>query len=325
MGPPNFVTSPAAACRATTTDLMRDCDIICIGEPLVEFNQIDGSAWRQGFGGDVSNVAIAAARLGAASAIATRLGDDGFGAELRALWDCEGVDASCVVTDPAAPTGLYFVRHGAEGHGFEYRRAGSAASLLSADALPVEAIEAAQFTHVSGITLAISATARETGFEAMRIARAAGRRVSFDPNLRLALWTLEDARVSIREALGLADVALPGLDDARQLTGLDDPEAIVRAFHDMGPEIVALTLGEEGALLGHAGTITHVPGIPVAAVDATGAGDCFDGAFLSRLTAGDTPEGACRYAVVASALSVAGYGAVAPLPTAAEVAAAVFE
>ncbi|UWR38402.1 sugar kinase [Sulfitobacter sp. W074] len=304
---------------------MRDCDIICIGEPLVEFNQISGSDWRQGFGGDVSNVAIAAARLGAASAIATRLGDDGFGAELRALWEHEGVDASCVVTDATAPTGLYFVRHDADGHGFEYRRAGSAASLLTADALPIEGIKGAQFTHVSGITLAISANAREAGLESMRMARAAGRRASFDPNLRLALWSLEDARRVIRQALGLADVALPGLDDARQLTGLDAPEEIVRAFHDMGPDIVALTLGEEGALLGHAGTITHVPGVPVAAVDATGAGDCFDGAFLSRLTAGDTPEAACRYAVVASALSVAGYGAVAPLPTAAEVAAAVSE
>ncbi|MFG6500042.1 sugar kinase [Sulfitobacter sp. 1A13191] len=304
---------------------MGDCDIICIGEPLVEFNHISGSDWRQGFGGDVSNVAIAAARLGAASAIATRLGDDGFGAELRALWQHEGVDASCVVTDPTAPTGLYFVRHDADGHEFEYRRAGSAASLLTADALPIEGIKGAQFTHVSGITLAISANAREAGLESMRMARVAGRRASFDPNLRLALWSLEDARRVIRQALGLADVALPGLDDARQLTGLDAPEEIVRAFHDMGPDIVALTLGEEGALLGHAGTITHVPGVPVAAVDATGAGDCFDGAFLSRLTAGDTPEAACRYAVVASALSVAGYGAVAPLPTAAEVAAAVSE
>ncbi len=301
---------------------MRECDIICIGEPLIEFNQISDIEWRQGFGGDVSNVAIAAARLGARSAIATRLGDDGFGRELRALWAREGVDASCVVTDASAPTGLYFVRHGAEGHGFEYRRAGSAASLLDADTLPVGAIERAKFTHVSGITLAISASAREGGLEAMRIARAAGRQVSFDPNLRLALWTLDAARSVITQALGLAHIALPGLDDARQLTGLDAPEDIVRAFHDMGPEIVALTLGEEGALLGRGGTITHVPGIPVAAIDATGAGDCFDGAFLSRLSVADTPEAACQYAVAASALSVAGYGAVAPLPTAAEVAAA---
>jgi 2-dehydro-3-deoxygluconokinase len=300
---------------------MRDFDIICIGEPLVEFNQINGTQWHQGFGGDVSNVAIGAARLGARSAIATRLGDDGFGQELRKLWSREGVDASCVATDASAPTGLYFVRHGSDGHRFEYRRAGSAASRMTADSLPVEAIARARFTHLSGITLAISASARDAGLDAMRIARAAGRQVSFDPNLRLALWPLEKARSVITQALGLADIALPGLDDARQITGLDTPEDIVRAFHKMGPDIVALTLGEDGALLGHAGTITHIPGVRVTAVDATGAGDCFDGAFLTRLSKGDTPEAACHYAVAASALSVQGYGAVAPLPTVADIAA----
>jgi len=300
---------------------MRDFDIICIGEPLIEFNQINGTEWHQGFGGDVSNVAIAAARLGARSAIATRLGDDGFGQELRNLWTREGVDASYVATDASAPTGLYFVRHELNGHRFEYRRAGSAASRMTADTLPVEAILSAQFTHVSGITLAISASARDAGLEAMRIAGAAGRQVSFDPNLRLALWPLEEARYEITQALGLADIALPGLDDARQITGLDAPEDIVRAFHEMGPEVVALTLGEEGALLGHAGTITHILGVPVPAVDATGAGDCFDGAFLTRLSKGDAPEAACRYAVAASALSVQGYGAVGPLPTVADMSA----
>jgi 2-dehydro-3-deoxygluconokinase len=249
------------------------------------------------------------------------LGDDGFGQELRNLWTREGVDASYVATDASAPTGLYFVRHELNGHRFEYRRAGSAASRMTADTLPVEAILSAQFTHVSGITLAISASARDAGLEAMRIAGAAGRQVSFDPNLRLALWPLEEARYEITQALGLADIALPGLDDARQITGLDAPEDIVRAFHEMGPEVVALTLGEEGALLGHAGTITHIPGVPVPAVDATGAGDCFDGAFLTRLSKGDAPEAACRYAVAASALSVQGYGAVGPLPTVADMSA----
>ena len=300
---------------------MNDCDILCIGEPLVEFSQIDGTEWRHGFGGDVSNVAIAAARLGARSAIATSLGDDGFGRELRQLWDSEGVDASMVSIDATAPTGIYFVRHGADGHSFEYRRAGSAASRMTPETLPMAAIESARYTHVSGITLAISASARDAGLQAMRTARAAGRRVSFDPNLRLALWTLEDAKPVINEALSLAHIALPGLDDARQLTGLHAPEDIVRAIHDLGPEIVALTLGEEGALLGVDGDLSHVPGISVQAVDATGAGDCFDGAFLARLAAGDTPEAACRYAVAASALSVAGFGAVTPLPRATEVEA----
>jgi len=95
------------------------CDILCLGEPLVEFNQVDGPEWRQGFGGDVSNVAVAAARQGARTGIATRLGDDGFGRALMEMWEAEGVDTSAVSSDPGAPTGLYFVRHGIDGHKFE--------------------------------------------------------------------------------------------------------------------------------------------------------------------------------------------------------------
>jgi len=101
------------------------CDILCLSEALVEFNQVNGPEWRQGFGGDVSNVAVAAARQGARTGIATRLGDDGFGRALMEMWEAEGVDTSAVSSDPGAPTGLYFVRHGIDGHKFEgWRRKG---------------------------------------------------------------------------------------------------------------------------------------------------------------------------------------------------------
>jgi len=290
------------------------CQILCLGEPLVEFNQIEGTEWRQGFGGDVSNAAVAAARQGARSGVATRLGDDGFGRLLREMWEAEGVDAGAVETDPDAPTGLYFVRHGPEGHEFEYRRAGSAASRLAPGTLPRAAVEAADILHLSGITQAISESARAASVAAMEAARAVGTRISYDPNLRLALWPLEEARPVILDALSRADIALPGLDDARALLDLDDPREIVAALRARGPEIVALTLGKEGVLLGADGEISHVPGREVTAVDATGAGDCFDGAFLARLCAGDTPLEAARYAAAAASLSTTGHGGVAPIP-----------
>ncbi len=90
-------------------------DVVALGEPLIEFNQVrggDAHAWRQGYGGDTSNMAIAAARLGARVAYVTRLGDDGFGRQFRALWSAEGVALDGVATDPEAPTGVYFVTHG---------------------------------------------------------------------------------------------------------------------------------------------------------------------------------------------------------------------
>src|SRR6202158_4817801 len=114
--------------------LLRDAwfDLVALGEPLLEFNQTRAGEelYLQGFGGDTSNCVIAAARLGAATAYITRLGDDAFGRKFLALWQHERVDASGVAIDTDANTGIYFVTHGASGHEFSYLRAGSAASRM---------------------------------------------------------------------------------------------------------------------------------------------------------------------------------------------------
>ncbi|EEE35543.1 fructokinase-1 [Rhodobacteraceae bacterium KLH11] len=295
--------------------------ILCLGEPMVEFAQLSDGRWQQGIGGDVSNVAIAAARLGMSAGLISAVGDDAFGQELRRIWRREGVDHGGVGTIPNAPTGLYFIRQTDAGHAFEYRRSGSAASRLSPSDLPRDVIASAEVLHLSGISLAISASSRDAADAAVDLARAANRKVSFDPNLRLALWPLEKARTQCHRMMAKCDIALPGLEDARLLTGLQDPGDIVRYYLDMGPSIVALTMGEDGALLATSDRVHHVPARSVAAVDASGAGDCFDGAFLSRLLLGADPTSACRYAVAASALAVQGIGAVNALPTADRVSA----
>ena len=297
-------------------------DLICLGEPMVEFNEQPDGRWLYGYGGDVSNVAIAAARQGTRSGMATRIGTDSFGDDIMALWLAEGVDTSAVARVENAPTGLYFVRHGPEGHGFEYRRKGSAASMISPETLPVEAIRAAAMLHFSGISLAISESSAAACTAAMVEARQGGGQIACDTNLRLNLWTLEEARAAIHGAMAGVDIALPGLDDAELLTGRTDPAEIAAFYHRLGPNVVALTLGSGGALVSVEGEQTLVPAPRVEAVDASGAGDCFDGAFLARIIAGDTPVEAARYAVMAAALSVQGFGAVAPIPTRAAVLAA---
>ncbi|SFH93674.1 sugar kinase [Albimonas pacifica] len=296
-------------------------DLLCLGEPLVEFNETEPGRWLEGFGGDVSNVAIAAARLGARSGVATRLGADSFGDALTALWAREGVDASAVARDDKAPTGLYFVRHGPDGHEFEYRRAGSAAARMTPADLPLEAIRSARCLHLSGITQAISETAAEAGFAAIEAARAAGVPVSYDPNLRLRLWPLERAREVIHAAMAKVDIALPGFDDAKQLTGKDSAEAVCDFYLDLGARVVALTLGAEGVMVATPDARATIPARKAQAVDATGAGDCFDGAFLTRwLETGDA-QASARFASAAASLSVEGWGAVAPLPRRAAVEA----
>jgi 2-dehydro-3-deoxygluconokinase len=292
-------------------------DILALGEPMVEFNQTGEGAGRlylQGFGGDTSNFAIAAARQGARVGYLSALGDDPYGAMLRRLWDEEGVDHTGVATDPQAFTAIYFVTHDAQGHHFHFFRKGSAASRMTPAQLPRERIAQAKVLHLSGISLAISDAACETGFAAMDLARAAGVAVSFDTNLRLKLWPLARAREVMTEALRRCDIALPSLDDVRALTGLDDPDALVDHCLALGARVVALKLGEAGALVATAQERHRIAPHPCRAVDATGAGDTFGGAFVARWVAGDTLLEAGRYAATAAALSTQGYGAVEPIP-----------
>src|SRR5471032_2086253 len=93
-------------------------DIVALGEAMVEFNQAgaDAALYRQGYGGDTSNAAIAARRQGARVAYLSRVGGDRFGDLLRGLWRDEGVDIDGVAVDAGAPTGLYFVSHGVDVH-----------------------------------------------------------------------------------------------------------------------------------------------------------------------------------------------------------------
>jgi 2-dehydro-3-deoxygluconokinase len=291
-------------------------DVVALGEAMVEFNQtsIGEPQYLQGFGGDTSNAVIAAARAGAHTAYLTRIGQDRFGDELLALWHREDVNTKSIERDAAAHTGIYFVTHGPAGHEFSYLRAGSAASQMTPQWLPSAPIADAKILHVSGISLAISQSARDTAFAAMVQARATGTRVSFDSNFRLKLWSLDDAREAITQAAALCDIFLPSVDDVMALSGLNDPDAIVDWSHALGAATVVLKLGSEGCIVSDGSTRRRLPGHVVLLVDATGAGDCFCGNLLARMAAGDDVFTSARYANAAAALAVRGFGAVAPLP-----------
>jgi 2-dehydro-3-deoxygluconokinase len=294
-----------------------DLDILCIGEPLVEFAEIgreDERLYRRGFGGDTANVAVAAARQGARVGYATALGDDPFGREFIDLFARERIDHRAVRLEPGARTGLYFIHYGPDGHVFGYDRTGSAASRMGPADLPRELITGSRVLQVSAISQAISSSCTDAIFAAMHLARGAGRVVSYDTNLRLALWPLDRARATINAALALCDIARPGLDDARQLTGLTSPDEIADHCLALGCRIVALTLGRDGTFIATPEARGLVPAFPVDAVDASGAGDAFTGAFLAQWLAEGDPFEAAAYGNAAAALKTLGVGAIAPMP-----------
>jgi 2-dehydro-3-deoxygluconokinase len=291
-------------------------EVLAMGEPMIEFNQTRPGepSYLQGFGGDTSNMIISAARQGARAAYVTRLGDDAFGRMFLDLWRGETVDTTGVALDGSAHTGVYFVTHDASGHIFSYLRAGSAASRMRPEDLPLDLIRSAEFVQASGISMAISASAADSVLAAFDCARAAGGRVAFDSNLRLKLWPLARARALISAAAAMADYFFPSIEDAQALCGLKDADAVIDWAHRLGSKAVLLKLGSGGALVSDGARRERIAGYKVQAVDATGAGDCFCGACLARLAAGDSLWDAARYANAAAALSTTGFGAVAPLP-----------
>ena len=297
-------------------------DVLCLGEPLLEFNQIkegNKKTYSSGYGGDTSNTAISIARQGMSVGFISKVGKDQFGWELLELWKRETVDYSHVSIHPEAPTGIYFVTHDADGHHFTYYRSGSAACQMTPLDLPKDDLSQTRILHLSAITQAISVSSCETAFAAIFQARKNGVKVSYDTNLRLKLWSLDRARDVINRTVPMCDVIMPSLEEATSLTGLVDPEEITDYFFELGAKLVVLKQGSHGALVSDGKENLNIPGHKVKAIDATGAGDTFDGAFLSEWIRKDDPFSAAEYANAAAALSTTNYGAVDSIPNRDEV------
>jgi len=301
---------------------MADLDIVSLGEPMVEFCASskgllkDVKLFERGWGGDTSNVVVAAARLGRRCGYICRIGSDEFGKSFLKMWKREKIDTSHVVVEEGSFTAVYFISIVDSGkHDFTYYREGSAASHLTPGDVDPDYVRRAKVFHSSGISQAISATCREAVFKASEIAKRFGVLFSYDPNIRLKLWPLDVAREVVSYTLEIADIALPSIEDAEIITGRSSPEEAAQIILEKGPRIVALKLGAEGCLVKTEEETVKVPGFKVNVVDTTGAGDAFDGAFLTAIIEGLDIEKAAEFANATAALKTLGKGAVTPLPT----------
>lgn len=298
--------------------------VLAIGEPLFEFSEMSSSNqdtfYKQGYGGDTSNFSIAVARQGVEVGYQTRIGNDTFGKKFLELWNKEGVSTELVVKDASSHTGLYFISYSEGGHEFTYHRKGSAASLLKPDDIQEKAIKELKYLHVSGITQAISDSSCDAVFKAIELAKLHNVPISYDPNIRLKLWSLERAKAVVLHTAKLATIFMPSLEEAQWLSGKMEPVEIIEYFQEHDIQNIVLKVGANGVYVAeHQEEIKRIPGISVNVVDATGAGDTFDGAFIARLVEGDSVVKAARYANIAAALSTQGYGAVESIPHSNEV------
>ena len=290
--------------------------VIALGEPMAEFAAEQGGrlgevqTFRRGFGGDTANFIIAVARMGVSCGYVTRLGGDEFGRAFLTLWAQEGVDTRGVIVEPDGATAVYFISHHAGGHDFTYYRNASAASRLRPDDLDDADLTGAKVVHTSGITQAISASARAAVDRALGIAERAGGTISYDANIRPRLWPVETAKPVAERTFGRAQLVFLSEEDAAHLYPGSPPQDVVERVLAFGPRIVALKRGERHAL----------PAWPVDVVDSTGAGDAFAGAFVAAWLGGARVEDAAWAANASGALTATGLGAVGPIPTRAQVA-----
>lgn len=240
--------------------------------------------------GAETNVAIGLARLGLRVAWGSRLGTDSMGRYLLGEMQREGVDCSHVVCDPAQRTGFQFKGRVTDGSDppVEYHRKGSAASLMTPDDVDAAWLRGARHVHAAGVFPAISATARAAAHKTFEVMRAAGRTLSFEPNLRPTLWASpQEMRREINAFAFQADWVLPGLEEGRFLTGEDTPEAIAGFYREHDAKLVAVKLGPDGAYFDSEQSSGRVPGFPVMeVVDPVGAGDGFAVGVVSALLAG---------------------------------------
>ncbi len=280
----------------------------------------DAGAFHQRTAGAETNVAIGLARLGLKVGWSSRLGTDMMGRYLLKAMSAEGINCSRVALDPDRPTGFMFKGRVSDGSDppVEYHRRGSAASHMAVSDIDRDWLLSARHLHATGVFAAVSASTLALVRHSMTLMRGQRRSISFDPNLRPALWsTPELMREIINDLAARADWVLPGLEEGRFLTGQQSAQGIARFYRERGASVVVVKLGAEGAYFdSEAAGSGHVPGFAVAqVVDTVGAGDGFAVGVISALLEGLPLPQAVRRGAWIGACAVQVLGDSEGLPT----------
>jgi 2-dehydro-3-deoxygluconokinase len=306
-------------------------EVVTLGECLLSFVALepgplaDIGTFRAVAAGAEANVAVGVARVGHASAFVGRVGTDPFGRSLVRALRGEGVDVADVGPDEG-PTGLMIRDRPVLGPGHvEYRRSGSAGSRLALS--DVEAARhvftTAAWLHVSGVTAAISVSAREAVGAAFDLATAHGLRISLDLNLRRRLWSDAQAAEVLLPLAARADVVLGSADEFAAVADRDPttrPEQLVADALALGAPTVVLKLGDAGAIEASTdGPTVAAPALAVrSVVDVVGAGDAFCAGWIVATLEGLTGAARLGLANACGAAAVGAMGDQAGLPTRAE-------
>ncbi len=270
---------------------MNQASVCCIGELLIDMYCTDvdvalkdGQNFKKMAGGAPANVAATVARLGGKAFFAGKVGSDSFGKFLIETLNHYEVDTSMVAKDETVPTTIAFVSLTADGErDFQFNR-GADKNLQITD-LPLDRILKSNIIHFGSATALLDGALKETYFSLLAKARKENKFISFDPNFRQDLWknNVEEFVQLSREAAAYANFVKVSHEELEIMTGKKDTSGGIAKLHQLGPAIIAVTMGKDGSIISTQENEALIPSKPVTSIDATGAGDAFIGAMLFQI------------------------------------------
>ena len=312
-------------------------DVVALGELVIDFTPIklekdEAPTFTQNAGGAPANVLACASKLGIKTAMLSKISDDSFGNFLvNALKDIE-VDTKGVVLSKYVDTSLAFVHLGDDGdRSFSFYRTKGADKLITPDDIDFSLIEQSKIFHFGSLTLT-DEPSRATTIEAAIFAKTKGKILSFDVNWRGSLWSDKNTGLlQIKNAIKYPHIVKMSSEELLMIAGGNDitkgMSNVMKYFPNI--QILTVTMGKEGAYVANKSEIRHAPALQtVKAIDTTGAGDCFMGAFLYCIIKSvqsftdipmDTLEKFALFANCAAAICVTKNGAIPSMPTIEEI------
>lgn len=265
-------------------------DILAVGEMLIDLTQTGVSdagipIYTSFPGGAPANVAVAAAKLGAATAFIGKVGNDAFGRLLVDTVRQNGVGSDGMIVTDDANTTLAVVSLAESGErDFAFYRKGFADTQLREDEISDEQLQSTRFLHFGSVSLT-EEPSRSATLSAARRAKEYRATISYDPNFRESLWRYrEEAIEMMKRPLPMVDILKISDEELPLLTGTDDPDLGTKMLYDTyGISLILLTLGAKGAYYRYGECTGLCEGVKVKVADTNGAGDTFLGAFLSGM------------------------------------------
>lgn len=304
-------------------------EVITLGNVLVEVMRLERDIGLGQTGelfagpypsGDPAIYADTVARLGGSAGFIGVVGDDDFGRSIIERFERDGVDFSRGIVSQSHTTGVAFVSYFSDGsRRFIFHWRDSASGQLGPDQIDAAYIQSAKWVHITGSTLGVNESCRAAVMRVLELLDPATI-VSFDPNIRPEVLTVEQIRELCQPVLERANLFLPSASEAMLFTGAASDEAGCRLLAAQGKRVV-LKLGEQGCWIFEGQHNERVAGFAVEEIDPTGAGDSFSAALTVALLEGHDLASAARFANAVGALAVTKRGPMEGAPTREEVAA----